>query len=131
MSSEVIRLQVGLRLDAYPTIAIKRNQAQSSAIKRNHHTFGPQWTRIRRECREKAIPTSYEEAVEYRAWKVRGVSHCGETTTVRSNPDEAGEIVLYIVCPEAEGNLYRAPNENCPGSMIGPGGSWTLHISMT
>ena len=59
-------------------------------------------TRIRRECREKAIPTSYEEAVEDRAWKVRGVSsHCGETTTVRSNPDEAGEIarIYHRLCP--------------------------------
>jgi hypothetical protein len=67
-------------------------------------------TRIRRECREKAIPTSYEEAVEDRAWKVRGVSsHCGETTTVRSNPDEAGEIArIYHIMSSAAPVKRRA-----------------------
>ena len=72
------RLQVGLRLDAYPT-------------------------GVSRESDPYELRGSYEEAVEDRAWKVRGVSsHCGETTTVRSIPDEAGEIArIYHIMSSA------------------------------
>ena len=77
-------MQVGLRLDAYPTGVSGESDPYE--------------------------PTSYEEAVEDRAWKVRGVSsHCGETTTVRSNPDEAGEIArIYHIMSSAAPVKRRA-----------------------